>query len=79
MRKIRDVLLMLLIAGGGCGKNKQGGDVTPRLSFNDITMAEGNGGTNTLEVTLSLDQGSSKQITVVYSTIDGTAKGGLDF
>src|SRR5258706_2076032 len=79
MRLIRDVLLLVLIAGGGCGKGKQGNDVTPKLSFNDITMAEGNGGTNTLEVTLTLDQGSSRQISVVYSTIDGTAKAGQDF
>ena len=79
MRLIRDVLLLLLIAAGGCGKSKQGNAITPKLSFNDITMAEGNGGTNTLEITLTLDQGSSKQISVVYSTIDGTAKAGQDY
>jgi beta-glucanase (GH16 family) len=79
MRLIRNVLWLFVIVAVSCGKNKQGNDVTPKMSFNDIIMAEGNGGMNTLEVTLTLDQGSSKQISVVYSTIDGTAKAGQDF
>jgi hypothetical protein len=54
MRIVRNILLLLLIAVASCGKKKPTNSVTPTMSFSDMTLAEGNGGTNTIEVTLTL-------------------------
>src|SRR6187431_2281382 len=79
MRMLRNTLLLLLIAAASCDKKKTDNSVTPTMSFSDMTLAEGNGGTATIEVTLTLNVASSKTISVVYFTVDGTAKAGQDF
>ena len=79
MRVLRNTLLLLLIAVASCDKKKTENSVTPTMSFSDMMLAEGNGGTNIIEVTLTLDVASSKTISIVYFTVDGTAKAGQDF
>ena len=66
----------------GCGKGSNGPGTTttnPTLSFDDVSVLEGTGGTSNLEIKLTLDRVSSKQISVTYSTIEGTAKAGSDY
>ncbi|MEC4891718.1 MAG: Calx-beta domain-containing protein [Oscillatoria sp. PMC 1051.18] len=45
----------------------------PRISINDLTVTEGNDGTNTASFTVNLDTASSEIITVEYETADETA------
>jgi subtilisin-like proprotein convertase family protein len=52
----------------------------PALSVGDATVLEGPaGGGNTATFTVYLSNSSSQQITVNYSTADGTAKAGVDY
>lgn len=67
----------------GCGKGS-GGDsgpvnVTPKISIEDLSLFEGNGGTSIFQVQVRLDAASSRPVTVQYSTADGTAKSGEDY
>jgi beta-glucanase (GH16 family) len=72
-------ILFLFVMITGCGK--KGGDTgpNPQLNFSDITVNEGNGGAGSIEVKLTLNRAPSKQVTVMYSTIEGTAKAAQDF
>ena len=79
MSLFRNISLLFFIVVSSCGKNKSDSDITPKMSFSDIAIVEGTGSANTVEVTLTLDVASSKQISVTYSTVDGTAKAGQDF
>jgi beta-glucanase (GH16 family) len=71
-------LLLLLVLG--CDK-KSGGDneIVPSISVADATVAEGNSGTTSAAVTVTLSAATSKAITVNYITVEGSAKGGSDF
>jgi len=75
------IMLVLLALIAGCGKKSgsQGIETVPGLSCENVSMAEGTNSTSNLELKLTLDHGSSKSVTVMYSTIDGTAKSGADF
>lgn len=68
----------MLITSCGKGKDKPG-ESKPNLTFADVSMAEGTGGTVVVELRLTLDRGYSQTVTVNYSTIDGSAKAGADF
>jgi hypothetical protein len=48
-------------------------DVTPALSINDVSVAEGNGGTKTATFTVSLSVPSNAATSVTYATADGSA------
>ena len=74
-------VLAILLVAGGCGKGKDNtkNETTPKLIFDDLTIMEGTGGTGSAEIKLTLDHAVSKQVSVTYSTVDGTAKGGEDF
>lgn len=74
-------LLFLILAGCGKGSNGPGGggNVTPGMTFDDITRTEGTAASGTVDIKLKLNQASSRQITVTWSTVDGTAKAGNDF
>jgi beta-glucanase (GH16 family) len=78
--KTTSLILLLIVITAACskGKNNQG-ESTPKLSFDDVSIAEGTGGAVNVQISLVLDHAYSKQVTVTYSTIDGTAKGGQDF
>lgn len=53
--------------------------IIPTLSINDVTIIEGNSGTINAVFTVSLSTTSSQQITVDYTTANGTATGGSDY
>ncbi|MES1198251.1 MAG: family 16 glycosylhydrolase [Chitinophagaceae bacterium] len=80
MRVVK-IISMLLIIASGCSKGgrNSGTETTPTMSFDDVSFAEGTGAVNNIEFKLMLNKASSKQITVTYSTVEGTAKGGADF
>ncbi len=69
----------LIVAGCGKGNNNPGTGSIPKMSFDDVTMPEGTHGSSNVEVKLTLDHAYSRQVSVTYSTVDGTAKGGDDF
>jgi len=54
-------------------------DPPPTVSLVDLTINEGDFGTNTLRLGLSLSQASEKPISVSYATADGTALAGSDY
>jgi beta-glucanase (GH16 family) len=61
-----------------CGK-KGGNDSQPNMTFDDISVNEGNAGTTNIEIKLKLDKATSKQVSVKYTTVEGTAKATADF
>ena len=71
-------LLLLIIAGCSKGQ-KTSNETVPKLTFDDVSIPEGNTGVNNAELTLTLDHAYSKQVTVSYTTTEGTAKAGQDF
>ncbi len=63
-----------------CSKSKGNpGNSVPTMTFPDVSMAEGTGGDVNMELKLTLNHGYSQTVTVNYSTVNGTAKGGDDF
>ncbi|HMH23968.1 MAG TPA: family 16 glycosylhydrolase [Puia sp.] len=72
-------LLFWTITSCGKGNNDPGSATLPKLTFADVSVAEGNGGSGTVEIVLTLDHASSKAVSVSYSTVDGTAKSGADY
>jgi Ca2+-binding RTX toxin-like protein/subtilisin-like proprotein convertase family protein len=54
-------------------------DNSPTISIGDVTLQEGTGGTTEALLTVNLSAVSSKQITVNYTTANGTAIGGNDY
>ncbi len=78
--KTMKIIPLLLCIALGCGKKGTNqGTVTPKISFDDMSVTEGTGGSKNVELKLRLDRASSGQASVTYSTVDGTAKGGNDF
>ncbi len=76
-------ILLSLVLVGGCDK-KGGGNTPapeplPKISIDDATRFEGNGGTNNFSFRVYLDAAFSKQVTVNYTTTEGSAKNGEDF
>ncbi len=51
----------------------------PRLTVNDIRVAEGDSGTTTARFTVTLSAASAQPVTVDYATSDGTALAGSDY
>jgi predicted extracellular nuclease len=55
-------------------------DDQPRLSINDVSLAEGNGGTTSFVFTVTMDAAPiSGQVTVSYATANGSATAGTDY
>ncbi|MCW3110548.1 MAG: glycoside hydrolase family 16 protein [Segetibacter sp.] len=80
--KIRIVIATIaLFFVSGCSKNSS--DSTPApdptVSVSNATQVEGNGGTSNFEFAATLNSATAKQVTIIYSLVDGTAKGGEDF
>lgn len=75
--------LAALIAIAACGKGGDGTTTppapTPKISIESLSLFEGNGGTATFQVQVTLDRATDKPVTVQYSTADGTAKAGEDY
>lgn len=73
-------LIPLLVVMSGCGKKSNSGtDATPKMSFDDISVLEGNSGVGNVEIKFTLDHSSSKAVSFTCTTINGTAKSGEDF
>jgi len=53
--------------------------VPPRVSIDDVTVAEGNSGTSDATFTVTLSEPSSQTVTVDFATADGTASAGSDY
>ena len=51
----------------------------PRLSIDDVRVAEGDSGSATARFTVGLSPAASKAVTVDYATADGTATSGSDY
>ena len=73
------IVIWLLALATGCGKSSGGNNDIPQMTFDDVQVNEGNGGSSQVAVKLVLNRTSSKQISVKYTTIEGTAKAGTDF
>ena len=54
-------------------------DPQPTLSINDVTLTEGNIGTNTANFAVTLANPSAQIVTVGYQTVDVTATAGSDY
>ncbi len=54
-------------------------DALPSLSINDVSVAEGDSGTTSLNFTVSLSAASGQTVTVNYATADNTAAAGSDY
>ena len=54
-------------------------DAPPTISINDTSVAEGDNGTTNATFNVSLSAASGQQITVAYSTADGSATAGSDY
>lgn len=51
----------------------------PGMSISDLSVVEGNSGTKTATLTITLSKAASTPVTVNYGTFDGTAKAGEDY
>jgi beta-glucanase (GH16 family) len=70
----------LLLCLAGCKKGSgAANEQVPSISIADMSVAEGSGGQKTIEVEVSLSKTFSKEITLTYNTVEGTAKAGEDF
>lgn len=54
-------------------------DAVPSLSINDVTVTEGNAGTVTATLTVTLSAPSGQTVTANYATADGTATAPTDY
>jgi uncharacterized delta-60 repeat protein len=54
-------------------------DVTPAISINDISVVEGNSGSQTVTFTVTLSVASNTTVTVSYATADGHATAPSDY
>jgi hypothetical protein len=68
-----------LIDGTDSDPLTPGFQCVPKASVADVTGAEGNAGTSTLDFTVALNNPSGSPVTVDYATADGTAAGGADY
>lgn len=75
-------LVIILIAAILSGCDKGGGSTPPQqpsVSIANNTIAEGNGGVTGMNFTISLNRSYPENVTVTYSTLEGTAKAGSDY
>ena len=54
-------------------------DTAPAISTDNVTLTEGETGTQNAVFTVTLSNPSSKAVTVAFATADGTATAGLDY
>lgn len=54
-------------------------DPLPRLSINDVTITEGDGGSKTASLSVTLSAPSGKTVQVSYATANGAATAGTDY
>jgi beta-glucanase (GH16 family) len=71
--------LVLMTACNKGGGGSSGNPTQPGVSINSITLNEGNTGMSAFGFTLTLTHGSSSNVTVTYSTLEGSARAGEDY
>ena len=54
-------------------------DPVPSISISDVSKAEGDSGTTSLNFTVTLSANSGQAVTVDYTTADATAQAGVDY
>ncbi len=72
---------LLALAVAGCGGGG-GGSVAPadvQVSLSNTTVVEGNSGTSTRALAVSLSEASDQTVSVDYTTVNGTATAGSDY
>ena len=82
-----ETVLVNLSSASGATLAKSQGSITivnddsnlPTVSINDISVTEGNSGTQQAVLTVSLSSASANTVTVSYATADGTATSGSDY
>jgi beta-glucanase (GH16 family) len=81
MKLIFVIAVFTFLIVNGCKKNGSPGNdaPTPSISVSDITMPEGNSATTNFEFVAKLSNATSKEVTLTYTLVDGTAKAGEDF
>jgi uncharacterized delta-60 repeat protein len=67
-----------IVRGRGVGIIKDD-DRAPSLAINDVSIVEGNSGTENLTFSVSLSAVSGQTVTVNYATADGTARSTRDY
>jgi beta-glucanase (GH16 family) len=77
----KSIFASLLFCGFlvACDKEKTTPIATANVSIDDITMNEGNGGTSTMEFTITLSTALSQEASVKVTSKDGFAKAGEDY
>jgi len=77
----KPLIFFLLLFLASCAKSSNEGveEPIPKLSFDDISLVEGNGSITTVTIKLTLDHPYSKTVGVSYSTIPGSAMSNEDF
>jgi beta-glucanase (GH16 family) len=82
LTRIRTVVFIGLVTWLiSCDKKNAGNnnETVPQISIADVSSAEGTGGNKAFELEVTLSKSYSKDVSVQFRTIDGTAKGGEDF
>ena len=74
--KTKTIIILLFVFGLGCSKSNK--TTIPLVTISDISFNEGNGGTSSAEIIVSLDVAAPKQLSITWSTIEGSAKHGSD-
>lgn len=78
---VQTIFFILCVASISCSKtnNTQQTQNGPVITIADMSNLEGNSGSTAFDFNVTLDEASSKTITVSYSTREGTAKSGNDY
>lgn len=77
MRLLYALLIMYTALLWGCKKEEEA--PPPDMSVSRVEINEGNTGETKVSLTISLSKASSKEISMTYSTENGTAKAGEDY
>ncbi|HEV7373595.1 MAG TPA: Calx-beta domain-containing protein [Pyrinomonadaceae bacterium] len=65
--------------GQGTITNDDAAPPVPAITINDVSVAEGNSGTKTVDFTVTLSTSSTQTVTVAYATANGTATAPSDY
>ncbi|MDT4896592.1 MAG: large repetitive protein [Acidobacteriota bacterium] len=65
--------------GQGTITNDDAAPAIPAITIDDVSIAEGDSGTKTVNFTVSLSMNPTATVTVDYATADGTATAGSDY
>ncbi|RZK25296.1 MAG: hypothetical protein EOO43_05875, partial [Flavobacterium sp.] len=78
MKKILLSVVVLMVLTG-CGKKNDDPETLPEIRLTDVSVTEGTGTNEAVAIKVSLSKTYSAQVSVNWSTTEGTAKGGDDY